>query len=119
MMLGSNVLDIAIGLVFVFLLLSLVCSAANEFLELIVKKRAKNLEKGIAELIGDPDKTKAFLKAVYDHGLVNSLYLGKYSPGSKDLPSYIPAQNFALAILNVKAQWMAAGERNWRLILMG
>ena len=32
-MFGSSILDIAIGLVFVFLLLSLICSALNEFIE--------------------------------------------------------------------------------------
>ncbi len=34
-MFGSTVLDVAIGLVFVFLLLSLICSAASELIELV------------------------------------------------------------------------------------
>jgi hypothetical protein len=109
-MLGSSVLDVAIGLIFVFLLLSLICSAANELIEMVLKKRAKDLEKGIAELIGDPTKTTAFLKAIYDHGLVNGLFRGEYKPGSRKLPSYIPAQNFALAVMQVKEQWTAVPE---------
>lgn len=109
-MLGSSVLDVAIGLIFVFLLLSLICSAANELIEMVLKKRAKDLEKGIAELIGDPTKTTAFLKAIYDHGLVNGLFQGEYKPGSRKLPSYIPAQNFALAVMQVKEQWTAVPE---------
>lgn len=97
----------AIGLIFVFLLLSLICSAANELIEMVLKKRAKDLEKGIAELIGDPANTKEFLKEIYQHGLVNGLYRGEYKPGSGKLPSYIPAQNFALAVMEVAQQWTA------------
>ena len=46
-MLGSVVLDIAIGLVFVYLLLSLVCSAVREGVEARLKRRAVHLEAGI------------------------------------------------------------------------
>jgi hypothetical protein len=107
-MFNSNVLDVAIGLVFLFLLLSLICSAANELLEALLKNRARNLERGISELIGDSDNRAKFLKALYAHGLINGLYRGNYVPGSKDLPSYIPAENFALAILSVRDKWIAA-----------
>ena len=51
-MFNSNVIDVAIGLVFVFLLLSLICSAANEILESFLKQRASNLERGIQEMVG-------------------------------------------------------------------
>ncbi len=107
-MLGSNVLDVAIGLCFVFLLLSLICSAANELFEMMMKNRAADLEKGIAELIGNPQNTKQFLADIYNHGLVNSLYEGDYAT-SKERPSYIPSENFALAILAVREKWTAAG----------
>jgi hypothetical protein len=101
-MFGSNILDVAIGLVFLFLLLSLLCSAANELLEGIIKKRAKDLEQGISELIGDPTKTKDFLAKIYSHGLVNSLYRGTYGVTPKrKLPSYIPSRNFALALISI------------------
>jgi hypothetical protein len=109
-MLGSTVLDVAIGLVFVFLLLSLICSAANELVEMALKNRAKDLEKGISELIGSSAATTQFMAEIYDHGLVNSLFRGQYQTISKwKLPSYIPARNFALAILDVKAAWTTAG----------
>ena len=39
-MFGSALLDVAIGMVFVFLLLSLICSAFNELLETRLKNRA-------------------------------------------------------------------------------
>jgi hypothetical protein len=137
-MFNSNILDVAVGLVFVFLTLSLICSAANEGIESFLKKRAKNLEKGIRELLGDlptqatsdtkqngatalpasnqqtpgaTDGNKAadetasgdFVELLYNHGLINALYRGKYgqTPLGK-LPSYIPAANFALAVLDLR-----------------
>jgi hypothetical protein len=100
-MFGSNILDVAIGVVFLFLLLSLICSAANELIEGMLKKRSKDLEKGITELLGD-DSTGSFVSKIYDHGLVNGLYRGNYaSTPKRRLPSYIPARNFALALISI------------------
>ena len=100
-MLGSNILDIAIGVVFLFLLLSLICSAANELLEGILKNRASDLEQGIVELLGD-DSKRQFVTRLYNHGLINSLYRGTYiGAKTKELPSYIPARNFALALISI------------------
>src|SRR5579862_2032030 len=105
-MFNSNVIDVAIGLVFVFLLLSLICSAANEIIESFMKQRAANLEKGIQEMIGQghPD----FVTKLYSHGLINSLYRGDYKPTRwwmfwrrSKLPSYIPSKNFALALMDL------------------
>ncbi len=101
-MFGSDVLDIVIGMVFIFLLLSLICSALNEFIETLVKNRARDLERGIRELIGDPKDTTNFVDEIYNHGLVNSLFKGKYSPTRKsNLPSYIPSANFAMAVIDL------------------
>jgi len=100
-MFGSNILDIGMGLVFLFLLLSLICSAANELIEGMLKKRSQALEKGITELLGD-DSGKSFVAKIYDHGLINGLFRGNYAttPKSK-LPSYIPSRNFALALISI------------------
>lgn len=101
-MFGSDILEIVTGMVFVFLLLSLVCSAVNEFIEALVKNRAKDLEQGIGELLGDPKNSTKFINQIYNHGLVNALFKGTYPPTSKgDLPSYIPAQNFVLAVMDL------------------
>jgi hypothetical protein len=101
-MLGSDVLDIAIGMVFVFLALSLVCSAANEGIEAVLKNRAVKLEQGIRELLGDPSNTTGFVKELYNHGLINSLFMGQYEDNKKgNLPSYIPARSFALAVMDL------------------
>ena len=124
-MFGSVVLDIAIGLFFIYLLLSLICSAVRESIEGRLKSRALHLERGIRELLRDTDSTQLARK-LYEHPLVYSLYPGIYDasanprgefrglswlwatiwswlPGTKptNLPSYIPARNFALALLDL------------------
>ncbi len=101
-MFGSDILDIIIGMVFVFLLMSLICSSVNEFIESVFKNRARDLERGIGQLIGDPDNSSGFIDLIYNHGMVNSLFKGSYPPDSKgDLPSYIPAQNFAMTVVDI------------------
>ena len=100
-MFGSTLLDIAIGLIFVYLLLSLICSALNEIIEVWLKKRAADLERGIRELLHE-EKGTGLLKALYEHPLVSGLFKGKYDPKkTRNLPSYIPARNFALALMDI------------------
>jgi hypothetical protein len=91
-MFGSTIFDVAIGMIFVYLLLSLICSAANELIEARLKYRAKDLELGIRNLLGDPNLSDR----LYGHALVAGLF-------SKDQgkPSYIPSRTFSLALLNL------------------
>ena len=56
-MFGSEILDVAIGVIFVFLLVSLIASAIREGLEGWLKTRATHLEAGIRELLHDPKGT--------------------------------------------------------------
>ncbi len=66
-----------------------------------MKTRAQNLEKGINSLIGSKDAGD-FVSSLYNHGLINSLYRGNYATApKKELPSYIPSRNFALAVLDL------------------
>ena len=60
MLLGSTLLEVAIGVIFVYLLLSLLCSAFSELIESFVKYRARYLEKGIGKLLNDPGLAKSF-----------------------------------------------------------
>lgn len=109
-MFGSTLLDIVIGLIFVYLLLSLICSALNEIIEAWLKKRATDLERGIAELLLDR-QGKGLVQQLYQHPLVNGLFKGEYKSSLNkewwrniisrtNLPSYIPARNFALALMD-------------------
>jgi hypothetical protein len=113
MVLGSTVLELAIGMVFVYLLLSLLCSAINEYIEALLNYRGKNLRKGIELLLNDQDKPGAnsidLAAALYNHGLIRGLYRGK---DGRKLPSYIPSRTFALALWNMASQGVQGGTTN-------
>ncbi len=101
-MFNSGILDVVLGLTFVFLLLSLVCTAVNEWIEAFLKKRSATLEQGLREMLNDPEGT-GLACDVYTHPLIYSLYRGEYDPkgNKKLLPSYIPAKNFAIALTDI------------------
>jgi hypothetical protein len=103
MILGSTALEVAIGMIFVYLLMSLLCSAVAEYIEAKLNYRSKDLEKGIRLLLDQkvPEKVStgkvgedvnSLAARLYEHPLVKSLYRGE------KLPSYIPARTFALAL---------------------
>jgi hypothetical protein len=117
-MFGSDILDVAIGIAFVFALVSTICSAIREAIESLLKTRAAYLEHGIRQLLGGAEAGDLMQK-LYNHPLVSALFPGKYTDAqaksgeaaerhlkasSKDLPSYIPSRNFALAIMDIAAK---------------
>lgn len=123
-MFDSGILDVAIGLIFIYLLLSLICSAINEMIEARLKIRATTLERAVRELLNDPTGT-GLVKKLYEHPLVYGLFQGSYDPkkithgnyqSGSNLPSYIPARNFALALMDIvlPAQSAAPGTRSAR-----
>lgn len=100
-MFGSDILDVAIGVVLMFLATSLLSSAVNEFIEALLKNRARDLEKGIRELLGD-SSAQGLVQQFYSHPLISGLFRGNYNPSSAaNLPSYIPARTFALALMDL------------------
>src|SRR5262249_62115391 len=99
-MLGSPMLDIAIGLGFMYLLLSIICSAASEGIEAVLKNRAADLERGIRELLDEQNGGLASM--LYNHQLINGLFPGGYQFPRKKLPSFIPPPNFAPALLGIR-----------------
>ena len=103
-MFGSSILEVGAGLALIYLLLSLVCSATAELIESFLKKRARDLERGIRELLSDKSGD-GYVAKLYNHPLIYSLHQGEYRPGGlhKNLPSYIPSRNFALALMDVVA----------------
>jgi hypothetical protein len=98
------VLDVAIGLIFIYLIASLISSAMNELIENKLKKRSKNLERGIQELIHQDGST--IVSDLYNHPLVSGLFKGTYAEAQRkgELPSYIPSRNFSLALMDVVAR---------------
>ena len=103
-MFGSPILEVAIGLAFVYLILSLICSTVNEWIASRLGMRAKCLDKAIRNLLSDPETAKKF----YKRPLVKALMDGE------KLPSYIPSGTFALALLDVFASSdTAAGSKTF------
>ena len=98
-MTGLQALDITIGVIFIYLILSLACTAANEIIAGIFNWRAKNLEIGIRNLLTDKDQP-GFEDEFYNHPMIRSLY-GQKSDGRK--PSYIPPRIFSLVLLDLIA----------------
>jgi hypothetical protein len=88
---SATIIDVVIGLAFLYFLLSLVCSAINEFIAGALRLRAKNLEAGIAGLLGDA----GMKDRLFEHALIKTLG----QPGRK--PAYLPANKFALALLDL------------------
>ena len=100
-MFGSSVLEVAIGLVFIYWLLSLICSAINE--QVIVplfNLRAKFLEEGIKNMLDDPQGDK-LVKQLYDAPLIKGLSQKTLS-GKPRKPPYIPADTFAIALMSLE-----------------
>lgn len=125
-MFNSETLEVAIGMTFLFLLMSLICTGIKEWIEGIFKWRAMDLERGLRTLLDDEaGKLTAYL---YAHPMVSSLYQGRYDPAHlapnrltnwipgvshaqqmpwslrRNLPSYIPAGHFATALIDLVAR---------------
>ena len=87
-MLSSSILDVAIGMAFIYLLLSLIASTIQEAIASLLQFRSANLERGIRSLFSDgalADGTR-FVDRVYRHGLVMGLYREQEDGGMRVAP---------------------------------
>jgi hypothetical protein len=127
-MFNSETLEVAIGMAFLFLSVSLICTAVKEWLEGIFKWRAMDLERALRTLLADADGVTT--RQVLQHPLLDSLFAGSYDPAQlrsswltpgkgslhmrlsqrRNLPSYIPAGQFAVALLDCVARGPATAE---------
>ena len=96
---NSTVLDVAIGLVFIYLLLSIFCTAVNEWIAGILQTRAKTLKAGISGLLDNQlfnaDTKSTFLGEFYKHPLVT----GTMHNGGD--PSYLSSRTFSTTIMDL------------------
>ncbi|MDB4882773.1 MAG: hypothetical protein JWL95_1539 [Gemmatimonadetes bacterium] len=113
-MFGSQILEVAIGVILVFLLVSIICTAVREGIEGFLKTRAAFLEHGIRELLHDTGAV-GVARSFYTHPLIYGLYAHRYEPPTsggrpssvargRNLPTYIPSRNFALALMDIAAR---------------
>ncbi len=102
----QEILEVAIGLVFVWLVVSIGTMSLHEWLGNIANSRAKGLEKAIIQMLSSPDLTRRF----YEYPLIANLYQQPKKKGQKvRLPSYIPANKFSAALFELIIQ---AGTEN-------
>jgi hypothetical protein len=104
-MFGSEILEVAVGIGFLYLLLSLMCSAITESLARAFAMRSSTLRSGVRNLLGDP-YGKGLAKQVYDHPLIKGLYRQGWFDsliGRDGKPSYISPRTFALALFDTLA----------------
>ena len=67
-MFDGPIIDVAIGLIFFYVVLSLICSAVQELVASVFGLRSSNLGKGIHNLLGEEYADK-----VYKHPLIKHL----------------------------------------------
>jgi len=91
----SVMLDVAIGLVLIFLIFSIVVSGVNEWFAQAFARRGFFLRLGLQRLIND----EAIYRRVLHHPLIGSLYRERAAQGKP--PSYVEASNFVLALADV------------------
>ena len=100
-MFGSTILDVVIGLVFLYIILALFTSSVIEFISSTLSWRSKNLQDGIKTLLKDD----SLAVRLYDHPLIDRLAKGNKKP------SYIPARNFSVALIDCVRQAEELGEK--------
>ncbi|HEU5046223.1 MAG TPA: hypothetical protein VFT64_00095 [Rickettsiales bacterium] len=89
---NNTALDVAIGLIMMYLVLSLFCTVINEYIAAFLQLRAKTLKQSIVKLLDVP----SLLADFYDHGLID----GSRSASRDRHMSYLSSQNFAMALLD-------------------
>lgn len=104
--LGSPALEVAIGLAFIFFLLSTVVSAITEGIAWLTKQRAKQLEQGLAGLLGE----NKIADDVLGHALVQSDARTPTRKRKKQRPSYVSPRNFSLALIDTLAKRGASAQ---------
>lgn len=93
-----SILNVALGLFFIYLLLSLFASELQEFVAgYLLDWRAKNLYRSIEVILGTPATN-----LLYQHPLIKSWKDYKQLIRTNSIgPSYIPSSTFALALISL------------------
>src|ERR1051326_7861569 len=110
------IVDVAIGIIFVWIVLSLTTIQIQEWISTRLDKRARDMEDAIHEMLANPNLKAQF----YDHPVIRSLTARKrkepspipiwfyrypllrgFTKEKRKLPSYIPSQQFSLALFDI------------------
>ena len=110
------IIEVVIGLIFVWIVLSLTIIQVQEWINVRLDKRARDMEEAIHEMLANPNLKAQF----YDHPVIRGLTSKKRKEPSRipawfyrypilrgftkeirKLPSYIPSQQFSLALFDI------------------
>jgi hypothetical protein len=97
-MFNSVALNVVIGLVFIYLLYSLLATIIQEVIATNLGLRGRILKKGISRMLDDGTTDKLLSQVFYEHPLIKYL-AEKENPRSK--PSYLSAQNFSKVFIDL------------------
>jgi len=108
--------DVAIGIIFVWIVLSMTTIQLQEWISTRLDKRARDMEDAIHEMLANPNLKSQF----YDHPVIRGLTAKKrkepsripvwfyrypilrgFTKEKRKLPSYIPSQEFSLALFDI------------------
>jgi hypothetical protein len=88
----QEILEVVIGLVFLWLVISLATMSFQEWIANAINLRGNTLQKAIAQMLNSKDMLRKF----YEYPLIANLYPLPKKPGRKArLPSHIPADRFS------------------------
>ena len=110
------IVEVAIGLIFMWITLSLATIQIQEWIITMLDKRARDMEDSLHEMLANPNLKSQF----YDHPVIRGLTAKKrkkpsivpawfykypivrgFTREKRKLPSYIPAQTFSLALFDI------------------
>ena len=88
------IVELSIGMIFAWLLLSVSAMFIQEWLVSLLNWRSTMLESTVENLVSDP----VMKNQIYSHPLIKGLHSGA---NSEKKPSYIPSSQFSLALLDI------------------
>ncbi|CUX34462.1 MULTISPECIES: hypothetical protein [Agrobacterium] len=102
----GGIVDVSIGLAFLYLSLSLICTTLNEIVATGLKLRAKLLSAAVKKLLDEPAGGE-LLQRFYQNGLIRGTLASSHAnlPEPSGVPapgkhsSYLDSRNFAMALL--------------------
>jgi hypothetical protein len=94
-MFGSVILEVVIGLIFIFLLLSLLATTVSELAMNLLYSRGKNLHLALQTMLDD--EREVLCQKFLDHPLIQKLT----KKGDKGLPAYIRTEYFSSVLVEL------------------
>ncbi|MEO1656035.1 MAG: hypothetical protein AAFU64_21015, partial [Bacteroidota bacterium] len=98
-MIGFNILGIVIGVIFIYMLLSILASIVNEWIMMLLNARGRNLKLAIETLLTDgKEGEKRLLQDFLDHPIFKKCTAWN---DKKRLPSYMSNEMFSQIMLDI------------------